>query len=73
MVLLRLNRSLKKLVGRCVVFCEIAEGTFTYRSLHSLTEQVEHQYHGRFLVELIHNAHDALFHLGDDDSLPARI
>src|SRR5689334_18985315 len=40
---------------------EIAEGTTTYRSLHSLTQQVEHQYHGRFLVELIQNAHDALF------------
>jgi hypothetical protein len=39
---------------------EIAEGTTTYRSLHSLTQQVEHQYHGRFLVELIQNAHDAL-------------
>src|ERR1017187_4089962 len=40
---------------------EIAEGTTNYRSLHSLTQQVEHQYHGRFLVELIQNAHDALF------------
>jgi hypothetical protein len=39
---------------------EIAEGTTNYRSLHSLTQQVEHQYHGRFLVELIQNAHDAL-------------
>jgi hypothetical protein len=39
---------------------EIAEGTSNYRSLHSLTEQVEHQYHGRFIVELIQNAHDAL-------------
>jgi hypothetical protein len=40
---------------------EVAEGTTNYRSLHSLTQQVEHQYHGRFLVELIQNAHDALF------------
>jgi len=40
---------------------EIAERTTNYRSLHSLTQQVEHQYHGRFLVELIQNAHDALF------------
>jgi hypothetical protein len=39
---------------------ELAEGTTNYRSLHSLTQQVEHQYHGRFLVELIQNAHDAL-------------
>lgn len=39
---------------------ELAEGTSDYRSLHSLTEQVEHQYHGRFIVELIQNAHDAL-------------
>lgn len=39
---------------------ELAEGTTKYRSLHSLTEQVEHQYHGRFIVELIQNAHDAL-------------
>ena len=40
---------------------EISNGTSRYRSLHSLTEQVEHQYHGRFLIELIQNAHDALF------------
>ncbi|HMT94260.1 ATP-binding protein [uncultured Thiothrix sp.] len=39
---------------------ELKEGVTNYRSLHSLTEQVEHQYHGRFLVELIQNAHDAL-------------
>lgn len=39
---------------------ELAEGTSNYRSLHSLTEQVEHQYHGRFIVELIQNAHDSL-------------
>jgi hypothetical protein len=39
---------------------ELAEGTTNYRSLHSLTAQVEHQYHGRFLIELIQNAHDAL-------------
>jgi len=39
---------------------EIANGTSSYRSLQSLTEQIEHQYHGRFLIELIQNAHDAL-------------
>jgi hypothetical protein len=40
---------------------ELANGTSNYKSLHNLTEQVEHQYHGRFLIELIQNAHDALF------------
>ncbi len=39
---------------------EISNGTSRYQSLHNLTEQVEHQYHGRFLIELIQNAHDAL-------------
>jgi hypothetical protein len=38
---------------------EVAEGVSNYRSLHSLTQQVEHQYHGRFLIELVQNAHDA--------------
>lgn len=52
---------------------EIAEGTSNYRSLHSLTEQVEHQYHGRFVVELIQNAHDALFAPDQRSPLPARI
>ncbi len=41
---------------------ELAEGTSNYKSLHNLTEQVEHQYHGRFLIELLQNAHDALKH-----------
>jgi hypothetical protein len=35
-----------------------------YRSLHNLTQQIEHQYSGRFLIELLQNAHDALL---DDD------
>ena len=39
---------------------ELAERTPNYKSLHNLTEQVEHQYHGRFLIELMQNAHDAL-------------
>jgi len=43
---------------------ELSNGTSRYRSLHNLTEQVEHQYHGRFLIELIQNAHDALFEVG---------
>jgi|GEM_PF-1170398 len=52
---------------------ELAEGTSNYRSLHSLTEQVEHQYHGRFIVELIQNAHDALLSTNDKLGAPARI
>jgi len=39
---------------------ELAEGVTTYRTVHSLTEQVQHQYHGRFAIELIQNAYDAL-------------
>jgi hypothetical protein len=39
---------------------EVANGTANYRTLHSLNEQVEHQYHGRFAIELLQNAHDAL-------------
>ena len=51
---------------------ELSNGTSRYRSLHNLTEQVEHQYHGRFLIELIQNAHDALFEVGVMDT-PQRI
>ncbi|MBP0621998.1 sacsin N-terminal ATP-binding-like domain-containing protein [Cupriavidus consociatus] len=43
-----------------IFLSEVAEGVSSYRSMHSLTQQVEHQYHGRFLIELIQNAHDAL-------------
>lgn len=39
---------------------ELAEGVSNYRTVHSLTEQVQHQYHGRFAIELIQNAYDAL-------------
>ena len=42
-----------------IFLAEVAEGVSNYRSLHSLTQQVEHQYHGRFLIELVQNAHDA--------------
>lgn len=42
-----------------IFLAEVAEGVTNYRSLHNLTQQVEHQYHGRFLIELIQNAHDA--------------
>jgi hypothetical protein len=52
---------------------ELAEGTRDYRSLHNLTEQVEHQYHGRFVIELIQNAHDALWPSGTSADKPARI
>jgi hypothetical protein len=52
---------------------ELAEGTSNYRSLHSLTEQVEHQYHGRFIVELIQNAHDALWSTSSRSDQSARI
>lgn len=48
---------------------ELAGGTSNYRSLHSLTAQVEHQYHGRFLVELIQNAHDALAEIPDANAI----
>lgn len=51
---------------------ELAEGTSNYKSLHNLTEQVEHQYHGRFIIELIQNAHDAL-HDKPSHAKPARI
>jgi hypothetical protein len=51
---------------------ELSNGTSRYRSLHNLTEQVEHQYHGRFLIELIQNAHDALFETGIENT-PQRI
>jgi hypothetical protein len=52
---------------------ELAEGTKDYRSLHNLTEQVEHQYHGRFVIELIQNAHDALWTSDNSTERPARI
>ncbi|MCY4312156.1 MAG: ATP-binding protein [Gammaproteobacteria bacterium] len=51
---------------------EVLNGTSRYRSLHNVTEQVTHQYHGRFLIELIQNAYDALFGAGDMDT-PQRV
>ncbi len=45
---------------------ELAYETSGYKSLHNLTEQVEHQYSGRFLIELIQNAHDAMNELPED-------
>ena len=56
------EKVIKKTVGEIRTFLdELANGTSNYKSLHNLTEQVEHQYHGRFLIELLQNAHDALF------------
>ncbi len=51
-----------------IFLSEIAEGVSNYRSLHNLTQQVEHQYHGRFLLELIQNAHDALHEVRLDET-----
>ena len=52
---------IRKTTGMIRTFLdELANETSMYKSLHNLTEEVEHQYHGRFLIELIQNAHDAL-------------
>lgn len=51
-------RSTEAKIGKFLF--ELASGTRDYRSLHNLTAQVEHQYHGRFAIELLQNAHDAL-------------
>ncbi len=57
-----------KTMGEIRTFLDaIMNGTSNYRSLHNLTEQVEHQYKGRFLIELVQNAHDALFAPGTVD------
>ena len=62
-----------KTLGEIRTFVEeLVNGTTHYRSLHNLTEQIEHQYHGRFLIELVQNAHDALFEIGVMDT-PQRI
>ena len=55
------NEIIQKTTGEIRTFLdELANGTSNYKSLHNLTEQVEHQYHGRFVIELLQNAHDAL-------------
>lgn len=51
---------------------ELANGTRNYRSLHNLTQQIEHQYHGRFLIELLQNAHDAIS-LAEGDIVSRRV
>ena len=38
---------------------ELIEGTNNYQQLYSLSEQFPHDYHDRFLVELVQNANDA--------------
>jgi len=57
-----------KTIGEIRTFLDaIANGNSYYKSLHNLTEQIEHQYHGRFLIELIQNAHDALLDVNEDE------
>ncbi|MEI6206697.1 MAG: DUF3883 domain-containing protein [Desulfuromonadales bacterium] len=52
---------LQKTSGTIKTFLQaLASGSNIYRSIHNLTEQVTHQYSGRFLVELLQNAHDVL-------------
>ena len=52
---------LQKTSGTIRTFLQaLAAGDNYYRSLHNLTEQVTHQYSGRFLVELLQNGHDVL-------------
>ncbi len=43
---------------------ELVNGSSNYRSLHNLTQEIQHQYHGRFAVELLQNAHDAMARAG---------
>ena len=68
------KKVIQKTIGEIRTFLdELANGTSNYKSLHNLTEQVEHQYQGRFLIELIQNAHDALFEIKkrkDDEETP---
>lgn len=50
-----------KTLGEIRTFLDqIAHGSRQYLTIHNLTEQIEHQYHGRFVIELLQNAHDAL-------------
>lgn len=43
-----------------VLFNQIIEESRQYETLHSVTAQIEQNYHGRFAVELIQNANDAI-------------
>jgi hypothetical protein len=51
----------------------LSEGVTDYRTIHSLTEQVRHQYHGRFAIELIQNAYDAVSRAEDRVNSHCRI
>lgn len=55
-----------------VLYKQLQCGNTQYRSLHSLTEQIEHQYHGRFIIELLQNAIDQLNKSGLRDA-PGRV
>ena len=52
---------------------QLVEGVTDYRSIHSLTEQVRHQYHGRFAIELIQNAYDAVSRTAESEESQSRI
>jgi hypothetical protein len=39
---------------------ELKNETDNYGSIHSMTRQITYDYHSRFLIELLQNAHDAL-------------
>jgi hypothetical protein len=55
------ERVAREAVGQLRTFVdEVGNGTANYKTTHSLNEQVGHQYHGRFAIELLQNAHDAL-------------
>jgi hypothetical protein len=55
------ERVAREAVGQLRTFVdEVGNSTANYKTTHSLTEQVGHQYHGRFAIELLQNAHDAL-------------
>lgn len=56
------NRTLSKMRS---FIDEVANGTNDYLSVHNLTQEVRHQYERRFLIELLQNAHDALYPVND--------
>ncbi|ETT74122.1 hypothetical protein C173_09991, partial [Paenibacillus sp. FSL R7-277] len=43
---------------------ELRNGTDDFASITSLTKQITHDYHSRFIIELVQNAHDALLETG---------
>ncbi|MEA3318418.1 MAG: ATP-binding protein [Bacillota bacterium] len=51
----------KRCAGQIRTFLdELKNETDNYGSIHSLTRQITYDYHSRFLIELLQNAHDAL-------------